>query len=94
MKYKLSEIMWIQAGFGNCRRVMPCVLNDDIFLSISDDKLYQLDETKSVYDNLYEICQQEYKYSTVIINENGSYKPERVDVTVKNAPKILKIKLW
>ena len=93
MKYKLSEIMWVQAGFGNCRKVMPFVLNDGILFSINDKMLYQLDDTKSLFDNLYEICQHEYNYSTVIINEDGTMKPAKFDTAVKSEPKILKIKL-
>ena len=32
---KLSEVVWVQAGFGNARRVMPFVLNGNIFTDIN-----------------------------------------------------------
>lgn len=86
---KLSDIMWIEAGYGTSRRVMPFVLNNNIICSLSDDKLFQLDSSKSVYDNLYEICQNEYKYSTVVIKEDSKGNISRLNTANPENPTIL-----
>ncbi|MBQ8845224.1 MAG: hypothetical protein IJ008_04355 [Clostridia bacterium] len=86
---KLSDIMWIEAGYGKSRRVMPFYLDNNIICSLADDRLFQLDSTKSLYDNLYEICQHEYNYSTVIINKDASGKISRLNTTNPNEPTIL-----
>lgn len=91
--YKLSDIMWIEAGFGRSRRVMPFVLKENIICSLADDKLFQLDEAKSIYDNLYEICQNEYKFPTVVIATESRTVMPHLDTTNKSEPKILNIKL-
>lgn len=90
---KLSEIIWIEAGFGSYRRVMPFVLKENIIYSLADDKLFQLDETKNMYDNLYEICQNEYRYPTVVIDTDSRSIMPHLDISNKNEPKILNIKL-
>lgn len=86
--YKLSNIMWLEAGRGSARRVMPFALKGDILCNLSDDRLFQHHPEKSMYDNLYELCQNEYHYSTVIINN-----PVRLDTTNPQQPKILQVDL-
>ena len=82
---KLSEVMWVQAGFGSSRKVMPFVVNKNIICSLSDDRLFQVEENKSMFDNLYEICQNEYGFSTVVMGGGAVHKKEYVatrDITV------------
>ena len=90
---KLSKIMWVQAGYGNCRRVMPFVLKENLIISLADDKLFQYTSNKTMYDQLYEICQNEYKYSTVVIHSNSSILIPHLDISNRQEPKILNIKL-
>lgn len=90
---KLSEVMWVQAGVGNSRKVMPFVVKGNLICSLSDDKLFQINSKNSMFDNLYEICQREYNCPTVIINNDGSDKVEKLDVTDKTTPTILNCKL-
>ena len=92
MEMKLSNIMWVQAGFGKSRRVMPFALNNNIIMSISDDKLFQVDKEKSLFDNIYEICQNDYGYSTVIMGDGSNRNIPRVDTSKEN-PTILNFKL-
>ena len=90
---KLSEVMWVQAGFGKARRVMPFVLENEIIRSLSDDRLFQLDNSKSMFDNLYGICQESYGCSTVIMGVGPSTEVPYMDTTNKAEPTILNVKL-
>ena len=90
---KLSNIMWVQAGHGMARKLMPFVLKNEIIISLSDDRLFQLDSTKSVFDNIYEICQTEYGASTVIMGKGTTSDIPRLDTSIKAQPKILGVKL-
>lgn len=88
---KLSEVMWVQAGFGNSRRVMPFMVKKDVIFSMADDRLFQVDSKKSMFDNLYEICQNDYGYTTVVMGENTTSIP-RLDAS-KEVPTILNFRL-
>ena len=90
---KLSEIMWVQGGYGSARRVMPFVLKGDLLYSLADDKIFQYDSKKSMFDNLYDICQTDYKYSTVIIGTSASVESSCLDVSNPEEPKVLGYKL-
>lgn len=89
---KLSEVMWVQAGFGNSRKVMPFVVNKNIICNLSDDRLFQLEERKSMFNNLYEICQNEYGFSTVIMGSGKTDEIPKLD-TSKGLPTIMSFRL-
>lgn len=89
---KLSEVMWVQAGYGSSRRVMPFVLKGDVICSVVDDKLFQLHTNKSMFDNIYELCQNEYKYSTVVMGDGSKMGIPSLDCS-KEEPKIMGYKL-
>lgn len=89
---KLSEVMWVQAGFGSSRKVMPFVVNKNIICSLSDDRLFQVEENKSMFDNLYEICQNEYGFSTVVMGGGATKDIPRLDAS-KEIPTILNFRL-
>ena len=88
---KLSEVMWVQAGFGNSRRVMPFMVKKDVIFSMADDRLFQVDSKKSIFDNLYEICQNDYGYTTVVMGDSTKSIP-RLDAS-KEVPTILNFRL-
>lgn len=90
---KLSEVMWVQAGYGSSRRVMPFVLKGDIICSVADDKLFQLHSNKSMFDNIYELCQNEYKYSTVVMGDGSRKGIPCLDTTKEDEPRIMGFKL-
>ena len=89
---KLSDVMWVQAGYGNTRRVMPFILNNNILCSLADDKLFQIEETKSMFDNIYEICQSEYGYSTVVMGNGSTKDIPRLDNS-KEVPTVMNFRL-
>lgn len=90
---KLSNIMWVQAGHGMARKLMPFVIKNEIIISLSDDRLFQLDSSKSIFDNIYEICQTEYGASTVIMGKGTTNDIPHLDTSIKSQPKILGVKL-
>jgi len=84
---KLSEIKWVQSGFGNSRVVNAFVVKGDIIENLLDNRLFQLNNTISLHDNLWEICQQEYNHPTVVMGLGNTFNNNQ------NLPKEVQVKL-
>lgn len=85
--YKLSEINWVQSGFGNSRVVNAFVIKNNLIENLSDDRLFQLNKNISLHDNLWEICQKEYNHPTVVMGLGNTSNNNQ------NLPKEVKVKL-